>query len=476
MRRFNCERRIANGGLAAHRRLRTVLISSAVIAGTFLRVSAQMLPPADDAADALSRLQCSFESLVDRVGPSVVSIVVQAPPGEFHSGGSGSVIRSDGMILTSEHILDAEMPIHVTLHDGRRLRARRLAADPRSDLAVIQIDAKELTPITWGDVSSLRRGSLVVALGNPMGLADDGHAAAAFGLVSAIARPLPEMFGQDEDRYYGDMIQTSAPIGPGYSGGPLVDVSGRLVGVLTAAGRPAPAAGSGFAVPISPRTKEIIDRLLAGHDIEYGYLGVQVADAGASAAAPPPFSATLPTKQESLSAGGAALQYVAPDGPADKVGLQAGDIITEADGARIGSADQLVRLIGAAGPERRVRITYFRDGTLHECRPRLVRRMPAKAPVHAAASAGQWSFRGARLTQADPAVTRRFGASTGALIVLMVTTGSSADRAGLTPGDLIVRVNGKDVLPETGEEIEGLTDDCLLGLAHGGSVLVKGRQ
>jgi S1-C subfamily serine protease len=184
--------------------------------------------------EPLQRFQDALEALVERIGPTVVAIQTdrRPSPGEAAAGnplawvasGSGVIVRGDGMVLTSQHVIEGAIAIHVTLNDGRFFRARRIAADPRADLAIIQIGADHLAAAELGDVREVRRGQIVLALGNPLGLAADGQAAVSLGIVSAIGRPLPGALGKDEDRHYGDMIQTSAAINPGHSGGPLVDI------------------------------------------------------------------------------------------------------------------------------------------------------------------------------------------------------------------------------------------------------------
>ncbi|HVP10411.1 MAG TPA: trypsin-like peptidase domain-containing protein, partial [Phycisphaerae bacterium] len=211
-------------------------------------------------ATLLERVQQAFETIVDCVSPSAVTIQAQASPDEREAGGgsgpepcvntgAGVIIRDDGTILTSQHVIEGAGLIHVTLHDGRRLRARLVAADARADLAVIRIQAEKLTVAELGDAETLRRGHLVLALGNPLGLAVDGQVAVNQGVVSAIGRPLPDTLGRREDRYYGDMIQTTVRAGPGDSGGPLLDIHGRVVGIMTAAGgQDGGGEGFGFAV------------------------------------------------------------------------------------------------------------------------------------------------------------------------------------------------------------------------------------
>ncbi len=425
----------------------------------------------------LADTQDALESLVSSVTPSVVAIEAHRPPAtgisDARSFGAGFIISKDGKILTSEHVIADAISIYVTLHYGDRVRARRLGADPRSDLAVIQIDTPYLTPVKWlDDPDTLRRGHMVVAFGNPLGLSADGHAAPSMGLVSAIARPLPDTFGQSEDRYYGDMIQCTAPVGPGYSGGPLVDIHGRVAGVLTAiASQNRPGESLAFAVPITQRTRAVIAKLARGEDVEYGYLGIGVRDQ-----APSGIDSLRLTPIAFAQDGGTTfparcpiLTFVQPGGPADLASLQPGDGISSVDGTHVSTADELVQLIGATGPDRRVVLRIVRGGRALEITANLTRRTAITAPQ----AAKQCFFRGAALGPIDAAITEKIDVPAGALLVLMVATGSPADRAGLSPGDVVVRVNGRSLTPDSADALAALPDDCLLGLANGGSILLK---
>ncbi|MBI5763179.1 MAG: trypsin-like peptidase domain-containing protein [Planctomycetes bacterium] len=423
----------------------------------------------------LAETQDAIESLVRSITPSVVAIEAHRPPtagaSDTRSAGAGFIITGDGKILTSEHVIADAISIYVTLHSGNRIRARRLASDPRADLAVIQIDTPSLTPVQWLDnPESLRRGHMVVAFGNPLGLSADGPAAPSMGLVSAIARPLPDSFGQSEDRYYGDMIQCTAPVGPGYSGGPLVDIHGRVVGILTAiASQNRPGESLAFAVPISQRTRAVIAKLARGEDVEYGYLGISARDDTTSADRPFNFTTVSSTNEPLAPRRAPVLTIITPGGPADRAGLQTGDAVLSVNATPISTADELVQLIGAAGPGRRVALTIRRDNRTLQATVDLTRR-PSPTAQNASR---QWLFRGAALGEVDAAMLGQLDAPAGALLVLMVTAGSPADRAGLTPGDVVVRVNGRGLTPDSADTLAALSDDCLLGLANGGSILLK---
>ena len=420
--------------------------------------------------DPLRQLQSGIETLVEGIGPAVVAIQIdrRPAPGESASGnpldwvtsGSGVVIRGDGMILTSQHVIEGALAIHVTLFDGRSCRARRVAADPRADLAILHVAEGGLTVAELGDVGGIRRGHLVLAFGNPLGLAGDGQAAVSLGVVSAIGRPLPQTVGRDEDRYYGDMIQTSAPIHPGHSGGPLVNIDGQVVGVLTALGAGGASGAIGFAVPIGERTRRIIDRLLEGQSIEYGYLGVEVVNL---------------TEAQIRAAGlrggrGVLVDSVVSDEPAAAAGLRGGDIGLAVDRRPVASADDFVSLVGALEPGRTAEVEFLRKGRRAVAHVFVGRRPASPAIVDAQ---GVMDFRGAVLETAPPEMREANHLPAGAMIVVLVRAGSPGDRAGLAPGDILVRVNGRPLSVEAVRALAATVDDCLVGLSSGHSLLVK---
>lgn len=420
----------------------------------------------DSPSDPLAELERAVIRLIDDASPWVVAIAVErraAPaalardPFVTSANGSGVIIRTDGMILTNQHVIADAATIHVTLHDGRRLRARRVAADPRADLAVIAVAEEGLAVAPLAEARALRRGAIVLALGNPLGLAADGQAAAAMGIVSAIARPLPETFGRDEDRYYGDMIQTTAQIHPGHSGGPLIDRRGQVVGIVAAASLPQTGVESiAFAIPLTVRTQLIIDKLLNGVEPDYGYAGVRVG--------------SLAELRGRRDRGGVLLETVFPGGPAHAAGLRDGDMILAIEGSTVDTADEFVQRVGAAGPDRTVEMEYERQGRRGRAGVTLARRPPTEAlPARIA----PFVFRGATLGEPDAATRDTGRLPTGCLMVLIVAGGSPADRAGLTPGDVIVRIEGRPVAGDSARALAEASGDVLLGLSHGGSVLVR---
>ena len=222
-------------------------------------------PAARDSLADLDTLQQAFQKVAERVAPSVVGIRVQrrhvlSPAGSDSAdsaavleqrvvvNGSGSIVSPDGLILTNEHVIQAADDIRVLLYDGTDLPADVLMADPRSDFAVLKVSRTGLVPVRMGDWSTVARGQWSVVVGNPFGLGSDGHLSVAVGVVSNLGRQLPGL-GETDDRFYNDMLQTTAPINPGHSGGPLFNIHGELIGVVTAMHTRTPGGSS----PMSPR-------------------------------------------------------------------------------------------------------------------------------------------------------------------------------------------------------------------------------
>lgn len=410
--------------------------------------------------------------VVDAVAPSIVIIEVDRRPASLSksapasdnpwiSYGAGVVLNADGRILTCQHLIDGAARIAVILHDGTRFAATRIAEDRRTDLAVIRATASELVPATIGHAEHLSAGSLVLSFGNPLGLASDGRAAVAFGIVSATDRPLPPEFGSDEDRFYGEMIQTSILAGPGSSGGPLVSMNGEIVGIVVAA----PTKGGNlspisFAVPLTQRNRRIVRDLSEGRTIEHGYLGVEV-------------DAISQADREAANIKrriGVRIASVFADGPADRAGLRAGDIVTSIHGKPVRSVDSFVSLIGSHTVGERTLLQVVRGGRNMLINVTLTKRpdvpdQPIPEPT--------MSFRGAALGPVDPAMRSVANLPEFAMLVVRVDADSPAHLAGLVPGDVIVRADGRVMDPDVVNRLLSARGDVMLGLANGASVIVK---
>jgi serine protease Do len=316
----------------------------------------------------------SFAPVVDKVGPSVVTIFttknVKAEPnalggnpmlrrffglpenpdeGEGEGGrveglGSGVIVSADGLILTNNHVAEAGDEIMVRLGDhGQEYKAKVVGNDPTSDLALLRVDAKNLPVITFADSDKVKVGDVVLAVGNPFGLTNT----VTMGIVSALGR------GGMGITDYEDFIQTDASINPGNSGGALVDTQGRLIGINTAIySRSGGNQGIGFAVP-SNLAHNVMDSLLKYGKVTRGYLGTVVQPLTSDLAEQ--FKA--PADQQ-----GALIAEVSPGSAAEKAGLKSGDIITAVDGKSIADPHALRLTVGGMTPGARVTVTYLRDG------------------------------------------------------------------------------------------------------------------
>ncbi|MDB5297552.1 MAG: 2-alkenal reductase, partial [Phycisphaerales bacterium] len=301
------------------------------------------------------KLERQFEAVARRVVGSVVAIsAVDSPVASDevqHAGrtnpdklnaalesqdrtvGTGLVVAAEGYILTNEHVVGRAAQIWVTTDDRKVYPAVVVGSDPRADLAVLKVPAAGLRPVAFA-AAPARRGQWAIAIGNPYGLAGDGELAVSVGVVSAVGRSLPKLSGR-EDRLYQDLIQTTAQINPGNSGGPLFDAAGDVIGVNCAVVLPVKQTnGIGFAIPAGPRLRAVVDRLVAGREVTYAYLGVRT-----TTAAPADCTAAgLP-----VDAGGARVDYVEAGSPAAAAGLRAGDIVTALAGAAVAASEPFIR-------------------------------------------------------------------------------------------------------------------------------------
>jgi|LSQX01.2.fsa_nt_gb serine protease Do len=218
---------------------------------------------------------------------------------------SGFIVRSDGYVLTNNHVVEGAKEIVVTLADGRKFNGKIMGRDSRNDLAIVKIEAKNLPAVQLGDSDAIRPGDFAIAIGNPYGLQ---HTVTA-GIISGLARSL-----DGDPSEAGIYIQTDAAINRGNSGGPLINIDGKVVGINTAI--IAQAQGLGFAIPVNV-AKSVMDDLISGKKLTYPWIGVQLQD----------LTSELAEYFELREKYGAVVAYVYPDSPAEKAGLQGGDII-----------------------------------------------------------------------------------------------------------------------------------------------------
>jgi len=254
--------------------------------------------------------------------------------------GSGVIVTKDGYIVTNNHVVSSATKIIVKLHDGRKYTAKLIGTDPKTDIAIIKIDAENLQPITIADSSKIKVGDMVLAIGNPFGLGET----VTHGIISALNRT---SIGLND---YENFIQTDAAINPGNSGGALVDLKGRLIGINSAIiSRSGGNNGIGFAIP-SNMMKFVITSLIKDGKVQRGYLGVMISNIDSSKA-----------KLYGIDHG-ILINKVEPNSAAAQAGIQPGDIIVAVDGKEVKNAGELRNIIAFKGPGAKVNIKVYRNG------------------------------------------------------------------------------------------------------------------
>ena len=299
----------------------------------------------DAALDAYSRV---VTSVVDRVGPALVGIRrLRGRTGDgvtaFEGSGSGIVITPDGYVLTNHHVVMDAPAVEVLLADGSVAKAEKVGSDPDTDLALLRVHRHSLPSVELGDSATLRQGQLVVAIGNPFGL----QASVTAGVVSALSRTLRASNG----RLIEDIIQTDAALNPGNSGGALLDSAGRVIGVNTAI--VAGATGTGFAVPVNT-AKRVIPELLRYGRVHRGYLGIAGQTVHFPRAAAERMGLATPS--------GVQIVQSVPGGPAERAGIQQGDVILSIDDRPAVSVDDIYKVLDRQSIGRELRVKLLRRG------------------------------------------------------------------------------------------------------------------
>ncbi|MGC5075500.1 S1C family serine protease [Agrococcus sp. DT81.2] len=290
--------------------------------------------------EPLDAYSAVVSSVASTVLPSVASLAVRSS--RAVGAGSASVIADDGVLLTSAHVVAGARSAQATFVDGTEVEVEVVGRDVLSDLAVLRAHGVVPPPVPLGDAAGLRVGQLVVALGNPMGLAGSVTA----GIVSNLGRSLPTASG----RVIDEVIQTDAALNPGSSGGVLADGSGRMVGVNTAVA----GVGLGLAVPINRATRAIIATLVRTGRVRRAWLGI----VGARVQLAPELAARVGSPSGLQVAG------VAPGSPAELAGVHRGDVVVTLDGNDVVTSTSIQRLMVEDAIDRQVEMTVWRNGAL----------------------------------------------------------------------------------------------------------------
>jgi serine protease Do len=400
------------------------------------------------------KLATSFAPIVKKVVPSVVKVEVTIPGKETdvgipdnpffrqffgnqfggghqrymspteHGVGSGVIVTKDGYILTNNHVVDGANEVKITLNDGRELKAKVVGRDPKSDLAVVKIDSKDLPAITFADSSQSEVGDVVLAVGNPFAIGQS----VTMGIVSATGRA---SMGLD----YEDFIQTDAAINPGNSGGALVDAEGRLIGINTAIySRSGGNQGVGFAIP-TDLARGVMVSLIEHGKVTRGYLGVRIQDVT------PLLAKEFNLKNDQ----GALVGEVEPNGPADKAGLKSGDVVLEFNGHKVADSRHLKLEVAETAPGERVPVEILHDGASKTLEVK-VQELPGTEELAADSSGhsdGSDTLQGVAVSDVDSQARQQFSIPEnvqGAVVTEVAPTSASAE-AGLKLGDVITEIN-----------------------------------
>lgn len=302
---------------------------------------------ADYDGEALDSYSQTVMRVAAAVTPHVAAIEMTARRrnGRMRMGaGSAVLFTQDGYLLTNSHVVAGTERGHAVFADGSRMELELVGTDPLSDLAVVHGRRPKVPPAEFGAAETLRVGQLVVAVGNPLGLAGSVTA----GVVSGLGRAIPVWSGGNR-RVIEDVIQTDAALNPGNSGGALADTHSRIVGINTAVA----GAGLGLAVPINATTRRIISALLSDGRVRRAYLGLVSTPIRLNP------STVIRTGQRE----GLRIVEVLPDSPADKAGLSAGDILLTAGGRPVSNAESLQRLLFADAIGQPLDLAVLRDGS-----------------------------------------------------------------------------------------------------------------
>lgn len=342
----------------------------------------------------------------------------QSPSPRQEAGGSGVIVSDEGYIITNNHVIENGDEIQVLLSDKRTFTAEVIGTDPKTDLALLKIDAEDLPVLSWGNSRDLQVGEIVMAIGNPFGLSQT----VTMGIVSAVGRANVGIVD------YEDFIQTDAAINPGNSGGALVNLKGELIGINTAIfSRSGGYMGIGFAIP-SNMAQSIQTSLIQHGKVVRGWLGVSIQD----------LTPDLQAQFDTPDTEGALVSEVLDDSPAKKAGIQRGDIIRKYDSQPVEDTRHLRSLVAESVPNASVKLHVLRDGDQHELTVTLAE-MPKDVEVLASTGEVKGNHALAGIT-VEPV-----GAGKKGVKVTKVAPASPATRAGIREGDFILEINRETV-------------------------------
>jgi serine protease Do len=344
----------------------------------------------------------------------------EKPKGHRQSAlGSGVIVQREGLILTNNHVIKGADEIKVILSDKREFQGRVIGTDPKTDLAVIKIDSDNLPVIGLGDSDKLRAGEIVLAIGNPFGL----NQTVTTGIVSATGRANVGIAD------YEDFIQTDAPINPGNSGGALVNIKGELIGINTAIfSTTGGYQGIGFAIP-SNMAKAVMESLIKNGKVVRGWLGVTIQTLT------PELSKQFSLKDEK----GVLVADVTEDSPADKAGIQRGDIIVEFSAKEVEDGRNLRNMVAGTVPNTQVKVKLIRDGN-----PKTVEVMISELPAETQMVAKTFDtlLKGVHVQNIPPALMRDLGISKriAGVVITDIEEGGPAEGV-LMKDDIIMEIN-----------------------------------